>query len=201
MSSELGEVEVTDAGKYPYQIYLAIIIGTPIALIIIFAIVFKPIPNFMLITLIITSAAIIGVFVPLILHFRKKITEPRTVIINKKGIQVVFPRSKSFQIDWYEFNSLYIRVIGYPSNWDTVGEVVSALSAFSGAYVPLGRAKSRRVRIHFRSLDSPKPVKKLDLQLFNDQKVDEVLQGIVKFAEKSNKALEFHKGTKKFYKL
>ncbi len=96
---------------------------------------------------------------------------------------------------------MYIRVKGIPTGWDTLAEVLSVVGAFAPTTsTPVyTRSMARSLRIHFKSAESKRPLKKLDVRLFHDEIVLKVLTQITDYALKLHKEVTMHAGTQKFY--
>lgn len=203
MVEELEAAEITDIGKFSAYFYIGVIIFIPIMLNLL--VIFMPFPIgtvlFYLLIMNIIAFGIVGLIIFIFFYYKPRLSQPTSVLISEQGIKIIAPKKQPFEIAWKEFMSMYLRVKGIPSKWDTVGEVVSVLSILSPSSTGYSPSDYRFLRIHFHSAESEKPIKKLDLRLFHDEKVGQIIQRIINFAQKLNKVWTIHEGTRKYYQL
>ncbi len=198
---ELETREITDSGKFPY-IFWIMLIFVILFFTTVFCFLFQELYDIYWVFLFYIPAVIGVIFLILwLLHSKLRFTDDTRIQISNNGINVIVPTMQPFQISWSDITSIKMRVYGYPGVWDTVGEVVGVATAVAGYHSYGGRSPTRYLRFHFVPKDLDKPLRKLQIRLFHDEKVKEVLQLIVEYGRKLNIYLNIHEGTEKFYNI
>jgi hypothetical protein len=197
-----NEAEITDIGKFSSIPFIVMSIIFPVTLIAVLLMpgFLEPSNYGIIIVLVAVALGFVGLMV-FLLYYLKSRHSPTHISIGDKGIKIIAPKSHPFEIDWSEFDNMYIRVKGIPTQWDGLIEALSVVGAFAPTLTTpvYTQSRWRSLRIHFKSAESKRPLKKLDLRLFHDEIVLKVLTRITDYALKLHKEVTMHAGTQKFY--
>jgi len=179
MENNPNSVEVTDSGKFKFW---GITAGFFIVLIIV---------NIWLgfnIVIILADILFLIIFIPIACYSYKLYTTVSKFIISDTGIQFIqWPKSHTLQVNWSEFDTIKMKVIGTRS-------------------IPLDvltweKPLIRTLRIKLLQENPQKIIKSIKYKIFSDKKVKEILHLLKDYTSKFNKRIIATSRIKHYYDI
>lgn len=203
------EVIITNFGTKKFYFNLALVIAIPIILnlIIVPTSLYSGFFEGFLFILLVTNIiclGIVAVLIPVLYCRYKGKKTPNKVSISGDSIEFQFKKKPPIILPESEFDTIEIKVKGFPTTATKVASAVSHVATFFSGTAPVSSSSDfRTFKIYYYkdNGDKEKIIKKIGLQFYNDADVRKILFLIDDFVKSLEKNVILSEGVKKYYRI